>query len=91
MKPEMIFMAAVFGMGAIHLLFSVVGFFRGSSRPARGKGQAAVARDDWYVFFDRGELLGTEEAAARPGAGTRRPLEAAPVHDEAHGPQEAYV
>lgn len=58
MKLEMIFMTAVLGIAAIHLIFNLVNYLsRFKSAPVQKSCRGKV-RGNWYVFFDTSVLYG---------------------------------
>lgn len=93
MKLQMLFMTAVLGIAAIHLLFNLVHYLaRFKSIPVR-ESSNEKAHDGWYVFFDTSVLYGdrVHEPAGLDVADLASDVEPSPAHEEICHPQKSFA
>lgn len=78
--------AMVFGVGLMHLVVRAASMMSNGKRTGQQKTKSNAQRDDWYMFFHRSQLTGTDErdtlppqtgvrtkpVARKPRAGQRR-------------------
>ena len=93
MRFEMIFLTAVLGIGAIHLLFSLVNYL---VRPIRTRARVShkekVRDDDWYVFFKKSDLYGDmADKVVEPEAAGKDAGEPHPAPEDTYHPQGVFT
>jgi hypothetical protein len=92
MKVEIIFLTAVLGLAAIHLVFSLVNFLAGSNRRSIQESDKKKERADWYVFFDKSALYGDiGNTATEPEGTSINDVESNPACEDTCQPLEAYT
>lgn len=93
MGTELIFLTAVLGVGAIHLLFNLVNFLAGPKRiSVQESHKEKVRDDDWYVFFKKSDLYGDmADKVVEPEAASKDAGEPHPASEDAYHPQGAFT
>ena len=92
MRAEIIFLTAVLGIAAIHMVFNLVNFLAGSNRRNVQESDKKKERTDWYVFFDKSDLYGDiGNTAMEPESASIKGVEFNPASEDACQPQEAYT
>ena len=91
MKVEIIFLTAVLGIAAIHLLTNLVSFLSRFKQTHVKESRKGEMRDDWYMFFDKKDLYGDKNPiVTAPEKATETEVEITPACDDCE-PQEAFA
>jgi len=61
--------ALVFGIGVIHLAVQAASFFNHGKKADTLGRYSENRRDDWYMFFNRSQLIGSEKTEPYPVKG----------------------
>ena len=91
MKVEIIFLTAVLGIAAIHLLTNLVNFLCRFKQSHAEENHKVKMRNDWYMFFDKKDLYGdTNPVVIEPVKDAEAIVESNPACDDCQ-PQEAFA
>ena len=91
MKVEIIFLTAVLGITAIHLLTNIANFLSRFIRTSAQANHKTQMRNGWYVFFDKSDLYGTMDSiTTKPKTAPESAVESAPISDDCQA-QKAYA
>jgi len=92
MRYEMIFLTAVLGIAAIHLISNLVNFMSKFKRPQVQESRKQKAPSDWYVFFDKAALYGdTASEVAESELASPEVVDNDSDHADTYPPQKAYA